>query len=163
MLLFKNWYNNNRVLDWINDLPDCPCNLIKIGADWFTPNSDPDSRWDKPHSPQCGYHEGTTYCIRSSPKTTLLGLGVLDITKSANQCCYFNDGKLITEGSGMGSADYWRCPTTSFPGHLWSDMIPANRAFDLDGNVCGTCSEAYLKVRPQKGSEKCNKNPTPIP
>jgi hypothetical protein len=63
----------------------------------------------------------------------------------------------------MGSADYLRGPAASLAGHFLFDMVPANRASALDGGAWGACSEAYLKVRPQKGSEKCNRNPTPVP
>jgi hypothetical protein len=80
---------------------------------------------------------------------------------SASQCCYTDDGKLITEGSGMGSADYYQGSLATISGHLLFDMKPANTAWKLDGGKWGPCSEAYLRVRPQKGTSLCEKNPTP--
>ena len=39
------------------------------------------------------------------------------------------------------------------------DMDPADWAKALDGGVWGPCSEAYLLRRPEKGAEKCSRNP----
>jgi hypothetical protein len=75
--------------------------------------------------------------------------------------CYTNDGKLITEGSGMGSADYYQGTLATIGGHLLSDMKPADAAWKLDGETWGPCSKAYILVRPQKGTSLCESNPTP--
>jgi hypothetical protein len=40
-------------------------------------------------------------------------------------------------------------------------MRAADAATMLDGGTWGPCSEAYLNVRPQKGTSLCPRNPTP--
>ena len=67
--------------------------------------------------------------------------------------------KLITHGSGSGSADYAPGQIMTFFKHKKLDMDPADWAKVLDGGVWGPCSEAYLLRRPEKGAEKGPRNP----
>ena len=95
-----------------------------------------------------GYHEGAALCMRSK-----------SVNGHANQCCYDKCGKLITHGSGSGSADYAPGEFATFFEHREKDMFPADWAKKLDGGIWGGCSEAYLLRRPEKGAEKCPRNP----
>jgi RHS repeat-associated protein len=151
---YKNWYNKNSDLSWVDKLPDCPCEIEKEGDCWKTKDG-----WDKPAPPSGGYHSGATVCMRSKHNTPI---GTVNPLESANQCCYSEDGKLITSGSGMGSADYYQGRVITFGVHWLNDMRPADIAKILDGgDASGPCSMAYLKVRPQKGTEKCLSALTP--
>ncbi len=143
---FENWYKRNRDLSWTSGLDDCPCRIDKDGS-----NPDP-GKWNDPSTNLHGFHVGAKYCMRSKAKCG-----------RANQCCYDEDGKLITHGSGSGSADLGAVETwfDYFWGnqHKTRDVDPAKLARKLDGGGWGCYSEAYLEVRPQVGSSKCPKNP----
>jgi hypothetical protein len=91
---------------------------------------------------------GAALCMRSK-----------SVNGHANQCCYDKCGKLITHGSGSGSADYAPGEFATFFEHREKDMFPADWAKKLDGGIWGGCSEAYLLRRPEKGAEKCPRNP----
>jgi hypothetical protein len=132
-------------MDWIADLPDCPCS---IGSAKKSGDSIDDPRWNSLTDSLYGYHVGATLCMRSKP-----------VNGHANQCCYDKCGKLITHGSGSGSADYAPGEFRTFREHKKSDMNPADWAKSLDGDEWGACSEAYLLRRPEKGAEKCPENP----
>lgn len=141
---FDKWFNDNKDLSWLNELPDCPCT---IGAGRKSGDT-ADEKWESLTDSLWGYHEGASLCMRSKP-----------VEGHANQCCYDKCGKLITHGSGSGSADYTPGGFWTFLGHKKSDMDPADWAKRLDGEEWGGCSEAYLLRRPQKGAEKCHNNP----
>lgn len=82
----------------------------------------------------------------------------------ASQCCYTvsgNTGKLITAGSGQGSADKGPAGFGGIYGeHRKTDMNPADWAKSLDGGGWGCFSEAYLNVRPNL-HEDCDETDTP--
>jgi RHS repeat-associated protein len=141
---FQDWYERNRDITWTKNLEPCPCNLKDRCK-----NKD---KWTEPTTELHGYHVGATSCIRSST----------GIWKSENQCCYDENGNLITSGSGQGSADRWRGPSITFPGHVVYDMEPADWATLLDGGRWGCHSEAYLNVRPQVKPDDCEGVPTPV-
>ena len=88
------------------------------------------------------------------------------INGHANQCCYNSEGKLITQGSGQGSADWgpaswdWGRMRYYFQ-HRANDMWPADWATFLDGGGWGCYSEAYLNVRPQVKDPDCQCVQTP--
>ena len=65
----------------------------------------------------------------------------------------------VYTGNGSGSADYAPGQIMTFFKHKKLDMDPADWAKALDGGVWGPCSEAYLLRRPEKGAEKCPRNP----
>ena len=73
-----------------------------------------------------GYHEGAALCMRSK-----------SVNGHANQCCYDKCGKLITHGSGSGSADYAPGEFATFFEHREKDMFPADWAKKLDGGIWG--------------------------
>ncbi|MDR1884288.1 MAG: hypothetical protein LBR26_16135 [Prevotella sp.] len=144
---FQDWYERNRDITWTKNLEPCPCNLKDRCKD--------KDKWTESTTELHGYHVGATSCIRSST-------GITNVWKSGNQCCYDENGDLITSGSGQGSADRWRGPSITFPGHVVSDMEPADWATFLDGGRWGCHSKAYLNVRPQVKSDDCKGVPTPV-
>lgn len=149
---FDLWHEHEiNYRDWLNDLPDCPCT---IEGDCNKP--DPDV-WNEPTTELHGYHIGATKCMRSK-----------SVNGAANQCCYDENGKLITHGSGSGSADRGAVDYyIHLPRHWREDICPANLGHELDGGrdpltgnrMWGPASEKYLEARPQVGSDKCPKNP----
>lgn len=78
---------------WYEMLPDCPCTApdaegMVAGDGWAVDKGD-----------IATYHPGATVCYRSYPYVeTPAG-------KSGQQCCYDQEGKLITRGSGAGTPD----------------------------------------------------------
>jgi len=112
---FSAWYNSQRCLRWTVGLPPCPC---VIDAD-----CPPDKAvWGDVTTTLWGYHVGAHSCMRSRP-----------VNGAANQCCYDEDGQLITHGSGSGSAD--RFAAVGLDGllsHKRADMLPADSAMLLD-------------------------------
>ncbi len=142
---FDNWFAEYEDIAWVADLPDCPCS---IGSGKKSGENVDDGKWGNLTDSLHGYHEGATLCMRSKP-----------VKGHANQCCYDKCGKLITHGSGSGSADYAPGQIMTFFKHKKLDMDPADWAKVLDGGVWGPCSEAYLLRRPEKGAEKCPRNP----
>jgi RHS repeat-associated protein len=145
MRKFQQWYRQNEDLRWTESLPPCPCKASVACS------PDP-SKWEKPTTKLHNYHDGAEFCMRSKPVK-------VGFETHANQCCYDSGGRLITHGSGSGSADKAPAqPSTVIPHHE-KDVYPANWAEKLDGGEWGCFSEAYLKVRPQVGSSKCAKNP----
>jgi RHS repeat-associated protein len=143
--IFEAWLVLERSdMDWLDDQPDCPCSTDCIDK----------KVWGELSDNLHGYHKTAKVCMRSNPRYG-----------HANQCCYDSDGKngvsgkLITHGSGSGSAD--RVPGTvkTFLGHKANDMSPADLADRLDGGVWGVWSEKYLTVRPSVGASKCSRYP----
>ena len=143
---FDEWYRVNQDLSWTNGLPDCPCKLSKCGSVWFVPwnavapnTGTKPSDWGEPTEILWNFHHGATVCIRSK-----------DFVGHRNQCCYSENGELITSGSGQGSSD-----KGSGSDHFPIDVDPAVLATALDSYRWGCFSKAYLKLRPQIGAEKC--------
>ena len=162
-LEFATWAVNNRDVSWTLPLPPCPCALklstcrvyesepggTGVPLGWETVALRPSRQWDRPTSSLFGYHRGATWCMRSKP-----------VGGHANQCCYDKGGRLMTHGSGSGSADRVPASILSFPGHFSQDVKPADLAIFLDGGKWGCWSERYLLVRPQHmGTNPCGKNP----
>jgi RHS repeat-associated protein len=145
-LLFDKWFAAEEDTGWTDGLPKCPCDIgMKRKAGHAFPG------WDRLTDKLHGFHIGATLCMRSR-----------SIAGHANQCCYDECGKLITHGSGAGSADKSSTSSiTGVPGHYLDDVLPAEWARDLDGGSghWGCWSEAYLIRRPQVGATKCERNP----
>lgn len=80
---------------------------------------------------------------------------------AGQQCCYDETGKLITHGSGAGSADKVSPEKKKFGegGHQRIDVDWADLAEELDGGSFGVNSQKYLEVRPANNKNKCPKNP----
>ncbi len=142
--MFEEWYDRHSNLDWTKNLPKCPCDIgCKESGDTVG-----EPGWGNLTDNLHGYHVGASLCMRSNPADG-----------HANQCCYDEDGALITHGAGAGSSDYVPGTWRTFPGHRREDMLPADWAKKLDGGGWGCWSEAYLRARPQVGSEDCPENP----
>jgi len=142
---FIKWYYDNKDISWTNSLPDCPCKIVICRGKPMKPKE----KWGNPSDKLHGYHVGAKWCMRSNP-----------VDGHANQCCYSKKGKLITSGSGIGSADYAPGTWKTFFAHKKHDMDPADWANKLDGGKWGKYSEMYIGRRPQKGTDKCPSNPT---
>lgn len=76
---------------WTTQLPSCPCELPS--------NTDLDDGWAIDAGNIEYYHPGSTVCIRSYPAIET------DQGWSGQQCCYDENGKLITAGAGEGTPD----------------------------------------------------------
>lgn len=168
---FVGWYNLEKAdMGWLSALPDCPCQ-IKCDGKWTNPDK---TAWDDPHVPynRDKYHPGAAMEIRSKKSYGKEGSG--------QQCCYDDDGALITAGLGAGTPDrkHWGSKTGAVwhtiagGGHIGHDVDPFNRAHDLDNDAerkkVGEqrFREMYLEVRPPnpgKGGDgkpcKANKKP----
>lgn len=89
----KSWVENElKDTAWLRFLPDCPCSLCKSGGGWKNP--DP-NKWEDPKSASQTYHPGASACMRSTNNSG----------DSGQQCCYDEDGALITSGLGAGTPD----------------------------------------------------------
>ena len=127
---FNEWFKNNQDISWTSDLEPCPCTLDEDCLD--------KKKWRTPTTELHGFHEGASKCMRSVPKNG-----------HANQCCYTEDGDLITSGGGQGSADLSAAELPTLHKHPVDDVYPAQWAKFLDAGTWGDCSRAYLTVRPQ--------------
>jgi RHS repeat-associated protein len=112
---FLEWYESQRDISWTDVLPDCPCRLNESCDPKSGGFANPDPKtWNDPSDDLHGYHEGAKVCMRSKK-----------VGRHANQCCYDEDGELITHGSGSGSSDlefasvgnYLRAPKKTVIGH----------------------------------------------
>ncbi|AQT67438.1 Cell wall-associated polypeptide CWBP200 [Anaerohalosphaera lusitana] len=131
-------------MNWINDIPHCPTNLPCDG-------SNPDSDiWEDPKDADQKYHPGADKCIR----------GKYEDIESGQQCCYSEDGNLITDGLGAGTPDRIS-PVGGIKnikgvrGHLWEDV----RMYKYCKKHLGDdwVEEKYNKVRPPcLGEERCD-------
>jgi hypothetical protein len=148
-MYFEEWFKDNADLSWTDGLLDCPCD---IGNGKKSGDSSGVPGWEDLSGNLRGFHTGATLCMRSVP------IKGKDKKKHSNQCCYDGCGKLITHGSGSGSADNISAVFPFYP-HYDVDVRQAKWALLLDGGGWGCWSEKYLLRRPQKGSEKCPKNP----
>jgi hypothetical protein len=134
----QNWIALDKLLGdkWLNKLPDFPC-------------SQPGSKekgW-KEVPTDVNSHPGCSTCFRSAPAN------FLNLNSSGQQCCYDKDGKLITSGTGSGTADR-RNALNNPLGHFFADVQPW-----LVCSKAGMLAE-YLDRRPNnKGSE--NEKPCP--
>jgi hypothetical protein len=121
-----------RDLDWLNQLPNCPC-AISSG------NPDP-NQWYNPEPASQTYHPGASLCMRSRP-TTDGGPG--------QQCCYDAAGGLITGGAAAGTPDRVApVGLNNALAHFNRDVVPFNR--------CGW--KKYLEIRPPNNGNNCAAN-----
>jgi AMOP domain len=98
IFIFQRCCNGSKVTNlsddnWLSSLPPCPCenpdwNGVKLNDGWARDKGDIGK-----------YHKGSSACFRSYPAIeTSEG-------QSGQQCCYDENGKLITSGSGAGTPD----------------------------------------------------------
>ena len=181
---FMAWYETERNdTDWINGLPDCPCDISCLktacssNGSWnpyqtvrevtYKSVCAPEG-WDLSSMSDAGhlvvkgliadFHPGAAYELRKVGKDG----------KSGQQCNYNENGKLITTGAGAGSADK-SSPAQSKLAHKDADVNPALDAMFLDGNSRvpnpnGKYFQLYMKVRPTNNGKDakgapCQKNP----
>jgi hypothetical protein len=181
---FDDWYEKEKDdTSWIDDLPDCPCDLKKVcstycipsngasgwgtytiisGCDYYPPNP---NEWEFVPTivseftlPK--FHPGGRFDMRTKKKNGMPG----------QQCIYDKDGKLITNGRGAGTPDARGPGGYGGNGHGAADVDPYNWALELDGSdpsnpdVNGGNYKKYMEVRrPNTGKtntgEPCPKNP----
>jgi hypothetical protein len=171
---FAYWYGTNKKagLGWLAGLPDCPCTLtvkeVRVrfryflcfswGHTEYTVFTNPDVKvWTDPEEASQTFHPGAYVCMRSQVPLA---------NGAGQQCCYDEDGKLITHGRGAGS------PDQSLPigvggvaSHVLKDVQAYNYATYLDdATQFGGYVDMYFEVRPpNKGvdatGKPCPKNP----
>jgi hypothetical protein len=129
-------------MKWLEGLPACPC-CLTIEDD--TPQNPDESIWFNPGPVSQYYHPGATYDIRSRPDSFL---------GSGQQCCYDENGGLITHGEGAGTPDIV-APSNIigvYQHYLW-DVLPF---YDCK---FGGVVDWYLEVRPPNNANNCKNNP----
>src|SRR5262249_7542987 len=139
-------YEEKRGSEWLKRLPSCPCD---IGS---PPKKPPLFLWLDVEPADQKYHPGATWCIRSIPG---------EIYAPGQQCCYDNQGKLITHGEAAGTPDVvapylWGSGTGTPISpilHYWQDV----RSFEM----CKSAGmlDIYLKYRPPNNGCNCKENP----
>ena len=106
---------------WHELLPDCPCTLAEARQLTVTTCPDPIGHWDVCWSPFLStYHFGASDEVRWFPQRA---------GDPGQQCCYDEDGNLITAGIAAGSPDKVS-PGSSFPPlgeHMEKDVKPWER------------------------------------
>ncbi len=140
---FNRWFNKEKQdIGWVNDLPDCPCKLDMSG--------------EKPKSPSKEFSEPSTI------KSQVLHPGAKWEIRSndGQQCCYDEDGNLLTSGPGAGTADkvspgFFNLKS---PLHFKADVLPFLIAYYLDGNSHGKHVDQYIDVRPPNAGKGCPTN-----
>jgi RHS repeat-associated protein len=150
---FELWVNGEKAYmthsNWTKSLPSCPCRVDEIKC--------PDPTWSQPTTWLWGFHKGARSCARSKG-SSMTG-------NSGDQCCYDNNGNLITAGSGAGSSDRMNTDVNNFgsEGHQACDVSPAVLAERLDGGTFGKYSKMYLEVRPTNNKGNCAANEVNAP
>ena len=142
---FEKWMESQKRegLSWTKELPDCPCQLSGKDGNFENPNP---KEFDGP-APivDPALHPGASYELRS--------IG----TETGQQCCYDANGKLMTTGDGVGTADKFS-PTKNKKGHYVEDVVPFVIAMRLDGGKFGKNVQRYVSVRPPNVGKGCPTN-----
>ena len=126
------WWDNYADLSWASGLPNCPCQALGAPPGWST----------DPGFVTRRYHPGASKCYRSPP-----------IGNGANQqCCYDQNGVLITWGRAAGTPDKNR-PRGHFP----EDVHPFSRCDEVGLLSC------YLEARPPDVVPCAHNPPNPLP
>lgn len=147
------WADHQPDPGWLDDLPDCPCEL-QFDNDGDPINPDPDV-WRNLGSGSQTYHPGSAWCMRS------VCTGVEN--EPGQQCCYDADGQLITAGEGGGTPDIVAPCGGWWPFH---NLDPQHVQEDVDSYT--QCKKAgmldcYLFHRPPDGRAECGCNPPDHP
>ncbi len=177
---FRDWYDQEQNLEWVNELPDCPCDISCIKTrcsssgswnpyvpvrevayqsvcapeGWDIARMD-DARHLAVYLLMADFHPGALYEMRKTGKNGISG----------QQCMYDANGKLITKGVGAGSVDK-ASPNNGVAGHKDADVDPAVMAMTLDGNPSrpdpnGKYFNLYMKVRPANKGKDAKGSPCP--
>lgn len=101
----KEWAEEERKdLEWIEDLPLCPCQVVPVTLDAKTWLWTPNNSWSQDLScnpnneERCDkYHPAALGCIRA------LSLNIWSF--AGQQCCDRDDGSHIDNGKGAGTTD----------------------------------------------------------
>ena len=154
---FKKWFDANQNLSWLAGLPDCPCSIRKLVVKhkfcgWTISTSvywvNPDARvWTTPSDLLFGYHPGAAACMRSRPQAG---------SNAGQQCCYDENGALITGGWGAGTPDKTNPGVQQLgpDGHQAQHVAPADWANELGDDY----RQKYLQVRPPNNGNNCPEN-----
>lgn len=129
----RNWHAREvRDMDWLLDLPYCPCCLVSADCN---PNFLP------PEPAYQEYHPGAAVCIRSRPSVPL---------RPGQQCCYSAAGPLITVGPGAGTPDRVN------PGGVAEDVLHTLEDI-APFHACKLASllDLYFQVRPPNNGIGC--------
>jgi RHS repeat-associated protein len=154
-----NFRRNQTILQ---TLPNCPCSAKKPfkwiectrtgkritheSSIWTLPDPNfHDWDWDNGVIFGYGYHPGARTCMRS--------LSTFSSDLPRQQCCYDNNGDLITSGTGAGS------PDLNIPDHISGEVDPFYCALILDdGRWDGPFVRIYNSFRPSNNSNNCKAN-----
>lgn len=149
----QKWLDNRERIEQafpgsINELPACPCrypNDIFYDDMIWDKNRRKKFRWrDASNDPQKNvYKRGSVYCIRSLPAQSSENIG-------AQHCCYDENRKLLTRGSGAGTP-YIVSPDMSFVLHDKIDLLP--------WRLCKGDFSRYNKARVPNNENDCKINP----
>ncbi|GAB1859172.1 Isthmin [Camponotus japonicus] len=149
----QKWLDNRERIEQafpgsIDELPACPCqypNDIFYNDMIWDKNRRKKFRWrDATNDPQRSvYKNCASYCVRSlaSPGSKTIG---------GQHCCYDEDRKLLTRGSGAGTP-YIVNPDVSFVLHDKIDLLP--------WRLCKGDFTRYNKVRVPNNENNCEINP----
>ncbi|XP_041957743.1 sushi domain-containing protein 2 [Alosa sapidissima] len=91
-----------RLPDFLSEIPDCPCTLAQARAD--TGRFHTDYGCDIEKGSKCTYHPGSVHCVRAIQASPKYGAG--------QQCCYDNTGAQVLTGDSIGGS-------TPDRGHDW--------------------------------------------
>ena len=130
----------------LDTILQCPCKLeyqqrdngVHVGVPSYTQHD-----LDLQTIDECPAHRhGASYCFATAVKSR---------QRYARQCCYDGSLKLITSGSGMGTALRYKDEYHGQPMHCQIDLLPQL--------MCG--DETFYKHRAQPPFGSCVANPTP--
>lgn len=91
-----------RLPDFLSEIPDCPCTLAQARAD--TGRFHTDYGCDIEKGSKCTYHPGSVHCVRAIQASPKYGAG--------QQCCYDSTGAQVLTGDSFGGS-------TPDRGHDW--------------------------------------------
>lgn len=147
-------YAQNPKHNWQTKLPDCPC---------MAPDKEEtvlNDGWAKDKGDINKYHKGASSSYRSYPPVKT------EFGKSGQQCCYDENGRLITSGSGAGTPDKistcrgenkkgtMKLRLAGIAGHIKKDVKPWNKLIKENSNGWATYNKEWV---PNNG-KNCTKN-----
>ena len=155
---------------WLDGVPPCPCNVNDALVEKHQWTEDPVPQLHQP----CSTHPNTLGCtqwsLRSVPaqqpgasKEGGRNSGAGVVSTAGNQCCYGQDGNLLTTGLSAGTADRFS-PDPYRPYlvvmHMLVDVLPFLTCCHLCHRECEACS-TYIRLRPLVADPAgCKHNPS---
>lgn len=143
---------------WLNEIPKCPDKIcVKTKTSWFglgkskkVPVNCTNGKWKKLKEASQTFHPGAKWCMRSE---------IPEGSVSAQQCCYDENGDLMTKLPAAGTPDrvaagfVGTISAVGGRGHYGHDVATYNLA-DRLGRIAD-----YGRARPpSKGGGKCYTN-----